>query len=153
MTPAELVQTLSLEIKKAVMDLKLRTEYEQVPSEEDFVAVNVFAQSIPKNLFEETSYLPFVTVELLSVEDDKEGSIAQIGLSFATFGLEEDGWLDLFHLMEVTRQRLLTKRLIGNRFRLQSAHWEPIPSDNQPAPFQYGAATLSYQIFQPQERI
>ena len=116
------------------------------------VEVNVFAQVCPKDLFETTSYLPFVIVELLSVEGDlNDESLAQIGLSFAVFGLEENGFQDLFHLMEVVRYRLLTKRVIGKRFRLKSAEWQPIPSENQPQPFLYGSATLTYSIFQPQE--
>ena len=151
MTPADLVTTLAAEIKNACAGLKLFTEY-TTASEDNLVEVNVFAQVCPKDLFETTSYLPFVIVELLSVEDElNDESTAQIGLSFAVFGLEEDGFKDLFHLMETVRYRLLTKRVIGKRFRLKEARWEPIPSENQPQPFLYGAATLTYSIFQPQE--
>ena len=152
MTPADLVKSLSEEIKDACAGIRLLTEYGEVPAAENVVSVNVFEQVLPKDCFENTTYLPFVLIELLQVEDDlKEGSTAQIGLSFGVYGLESDGWQDLVHLTETCRERLLTKRLIAQKYRLVRAEWQTVQADTQPLPFQYATAILTYSIFQPQD--
>lgn len=151
MTHIHLIQALASELKELLSHVKMPTEYAAEPTADNFIAVNIFEQYLPKNLFEETTYFPFVLVEWLETQDNlKEGSTAQIGLTFGTYALEENGWIDAFYLMELVRERLLSKRLIANRFRLaDEVQWQ-IESD-QPSPFFILYASLNYQLFLPQE--
>lgn len=144
MTPARLIGDLAAEIKKATGQVNLPLETQ------GNVGVEILTQYLPEDLFEDTSYLPFVLVELISIKDEfKEGSTAQVGLTVGTFAKEADGWLDAFHLMEVVRQQLLERRVIGRRFRLRESQWE-VP-ETQPRPFFYVNGLLTYELFQPQE--
>lgn len=151
MTHIHLIQALASELKELLSRVKMPTEYAAEPTADNFIAVNIFEQYLPKNLFEETTYFPFVLVEWLETDDNlKEGATAQIGLTIGVYALEENGWIDAFYIMELVRERLLSKRLIANRFRLaDEINWQV--ESNQPSPFFILYGTLSYEIFQPQE--
>lgn len=151
MTHIHLIQALASELKELLSHVKMPTEYATEPTADNFIAVNIFEQYLPKNLFEETAYFPFVVIEWLETQDNlKEGSTAQIGLTFGTYAHEENGWIDAFYLMELVRERLLSKRLIANRFWLaDEINWRI--ESNQPSPFFILYGTLTYEIFQPQD--
>lgn len=157
MTTTLLVEALAAEIRDATALLKLPIEYHnqrQRRAESTWRQVHVYEQYIPADLFQNDTYYPCVIVEWLSTLDRvrgrENGSIATVGLSFGVFAKEADAWKDCFHLMEVVRQRLLSKRTIAERYRLEDeVTWET--AANQPAPFFYGYAELQYQIYQPQE--
>lgn len=157
MTTTLLVEALAAEIRDATELLKLPIEYHnqrQRRVESTWRQVHVYEQYIPADLFQNDTYYPCVIVEWLSTLDSvrgrENGSIATVGLSFGVFAKEADAWKDCFHLMEVVRQRLLSKRTIAERYRLEDdVTWET--AANQPAPFFYGYAELQYQIYQPQE--
>lgn len=151
MTPTELVKTLAAEIKKAVENIQLPTEYATTPAQ--FVSVNVFEQYLPQDLFETTSYYPLVIVELVEVRDDiNKESIATIGLTLGVYAKEADGWQDAFHLTEVIRQHLLERRVIGKKFRLiDEATWS-VP-DAQPTPFYVVVGELKYSLQLPAQEI
>lgn len=147
MTSAELVRAVATEIKKALANVKLRTEYATEPTEENFVSVNVFEQYLPQDIFETSSYYPCVIVEWLDTKDslDEEKSVATIGLTLGVFAKESDGYLDALHLMEVIRQQLLSHRILDKKFRLiDEVNWET-PSE-QPTPFYVILAELKYSI-------
>ncbi|MBD3878217.1 MAG: hypothetical protein SR1Q5_00825 [Quinella sp. 1Q5] len=142
-----MVSELARRIKEVAAQVRLPLE-----DDEHLVEVEVLENYLPEDLFENTSYVPFVLVEFLEVSDDlKEGSTAHIGLTIGTYSEEEDGWLRAFHLMQVIRQDLLERRVIAKRFRLESARWQA--PDTQPAPFYYLVAELTFNIFQPLEQI
>ena len=146
MTAARLVSELATAIKKACALVKLPLESEEA------VAVEVFSQYLPEDLFETTRYLPFALVELLSIKDDfKEGSRAEVGLTLGIYAPDADAWFDAFHLMQVIRQEVLTYRVIAKRFRLTGCQWE-LP-DVQPRPFFYCTGILTFDIFQAEELI
>ena len=147
MTSAELVRAVATEIKKALANVKLRTEYATEPTEENFVSVNVFEQYLPQDLFETSSYYPCVIVELLEIKDDldEQKSVATIGLTMGVFAKESDGYLDALHLMEVIRQRLLSHRILDKKFRLIDEVTFETP-EYQPAPFYVILAELKYSI-------
>ena len=151
MTHIRLIRELSAELRGLLGRVKLPVEY--AATAEDFIKVNVFEQFLPQDLFEETTYYPLVLVEWLSTTDDlKAESTAQIGLTIGVYAKEQDGWVDAFYLMELIRQDLLRKRLIGQRFRLTGEiNWQ-VPNE-QPAPFMFIMATLSYEMFQAQEEL
>ena len=153
MTHIRLIRELSAELRVLLERVKLPVEYATTATAEDFIKVNVFEQFLPQDLFEETTYYPLVLVEWLSTVDDlKTESTAQVGLTLGVYAKEQDGWVDAFYLMELIRQDLLRKRLIGQRFRLTGEiNWQ-VPNE-QPAPFFFVMATLSYEIFQAQEEL
>lgn len=152
MTCTDLLQTLAAELRDAFEHTRLPTEYMRKPAPENFVPVNVFTGYLPENLFEQTSYYPCVAIELIKVVDDLKGySTADLGLTIGTFSLEEDAWQDAFHLMELIRQRLLTRRVIGKKFRLKELSFET-PAE-QPREFFFIIGAATFEIFQPQEVI
>lgn len=147
MNSAELVRAVATEIKKALANVKLRTEYATTPTEENFVPVNVFEQYLPQDLFETSSFWPCVIVELLEIKDDldEEKSVATIGLTMGVFAKESDGYLDALHLMEVIRQQLLSHRILDKKFRLvDEVNWTT--PESQPTPFYVILAELKYSI-------
>lgn len=151
MTHIDLIQALAAELKELLSHVKMPTEYAAEPTADKIVGINIFEQYLPKNLFEETTYFPFVLVEWLETQDNlKEGSTATVGLTIGVFALEENGWSDAFYIMELIRARLLSKRLIAKRFRLtDEINWQV--ESNQPSPFFILYGTLSYEMFLPQE--
>lgn len=146
MTAAQLVKSLSEEIREATTGIKFRAEY---PAAD--VSVNVFEQTLPYEAFETTSYLPFVCVEWLETTDDlKAGAQMQIGLTLATYAPDELGWMDALHLMETIRLHLLKRRLVAKKFRLVgSIDWEQ--PQEQPQDFYFVLATLTYSALLAQE--
>ena len=157
MTTTKLVEALAAEIRDATKDLKLPIEYQnerQRKTESTWRKVSVYEQYLPEADFQNDTYYPLVVVEWLSTVDTvhgvTNGSRATVGLSFGVFAREGDGWKDCFHLMEIVRQRLLTKRTLAKQFRLEDEiTWQT--ASNQPVPFFYGYAELQYQIYQPYE--
>lgn len=157
MTTTLLVESIAAEIRDATALLKLPVEYhneQERRMEKTWRKVRVYEQYIPADLFENDTYYPCAIVEWVSTRDKvrgrENGSIATIGLSFGVFAREGDGWKDCFHLMELVRQRLLTKRTIAQRYRLEDEiTWET--AANQPTPFFYGYGEAQYGIYQPQE--
>lgn len=157
MTAAHLIESLAAELREATAQVKLPVEYHTPkeggePTFEDCVPVNVFTQYLPQDLFENEHYYPCICAELIKISDDlKDGSSVEVALSFGVFAYEERAWRDLFHLMEVVRQRILTSRVIANRFRLTEATWQMIDPELQPLPFMFGQGIVTYQIYQPHE--
>ena len=147
MTPARLISELATRIKEVSAQVRLPLE-----DDERLVEVEVLENYLPEDLFENTSYLPFVLAELITIKDDlRDGSTAEVGLTIGTYAQEMDGWRDCFHLMQVIRQDLLERRVIGRRFRLTGCQWE-LP-DVQPRPFFYATGLLTFDLFQPQEKV
>lgn len=151
MTHIRLIKALSGELRGLLSRVKMPLEYAETATPGDFVSVNVFEQFLPQDLFEETTYYPLCLVEWLTTTDDlKKVSTAQVGVTIGTYAKEQDGWIDALYLMELIRQHLLKRRLIGKRFRLTGEiNWE-VPT-TQPAPFFFVMGTLSYEMFQAQE--
>ena len=153
MTPTNLLKSLAAEVSDATKNLRLPIEYMDEETDEHLVKVNVFTQYIPQDLFEQTTYFPCVVIELVGVRDNlREGSTAEVALSCGVYAKEEDGWQDAFHLMELIRQRLLTKRTIAQKFRLMNELITSFP-DEQPTPFFFIYLNAEYQLFLPQEEL
>ena len=153
MTHINLIRALADELRGLLSRVKLPVEYAEKATAEDFIKVNVFEQFLPKDLFEETTYYPLVLVEWLSTVDNlKEHSTAQIGLTLGVYAKEADGWIDALYLMELIRQHFLRKRLIAQKFRLtEEINWQ-VPSE-QPLPFMFIMGELTYEMFQAQEEL
>lgn len=155
MTTAHLIESIAAELREATAGVKLPSEYEALTTAEptfaDCTTVNIFEQRIPLDLFEQTSYYPAIIVELVKLTDDlKAGTTATVAVSVGVYAKEANGWKDAFHLMEVVRGRLLSKRVLAKRFRLtDEATWTPPPE--QPAPFEFLTGELTYQLYQTRE--
>lgn len=159
MTITHLIEAVADEIRDATATLRLPVEYcneRQRRAETTWRKVNVYEQYLPEADFQNDNYYPLVVVEWLNTRDKlrgaENGSIATIGLSFGVFAKEADGWKDCFHLMEIVRQRLLSKRVLAKRFRLEDEiTWET--AGQQPTPFFYAYGEITYQIYPIQEGI
>ena len=152
MIHANLIDAVAAECQNALKNLRLTTEYQREPAEENFTEINIFKQYLPADLFEETSYYPFVLVEWLSTTDGfkKEGSSAQVGLTIGTFAKEADGYLDAFYILDALRICLFSKTILNERFLLtDEATWE-VPN-SQPTPFFIVYGALTYQMHLPQD--
>lgn len=153
MTATDLVEAVANEIRDAVANLKLPLEH-QSTADFKLVPVNVYEQFLPREAFNDDTYYPLVLVEWLGTNDELNGtganSTSNIGLSMGVFAAENWGWKDALHLTEVIRHRILTRRVVGKKFRLtDDVGWEV--STEQPLPFFYTYATLSYMNFLPEE--
>ena len=150
MTATDLVDAVADEVRQAVANLKLPLEH-QSSVDVQLKPVNVYTGYLPRDAFNDDNYYPLVLVEWMSTSDEfgaTSGSTSTIGLSMGVFTAESYGWKDALHLTEIVRHRLLTRRVVGNKFRLtDSANWEVVP--DQPLPFFFTTATLTYQTFQP----
>ena len=153
MTHINLIRSLAGELRGLLSRVKLPVEYATTATTDDFIKVNVFEQFLPKDLFDETTYYPLVLVEWLSTLDNlKNASTAQVGLTIGVYAKEQDGWVDALYLLELVRQHLLRKRLIAQKFRLTEEITWQVPSE-QPLPFFFVMGSLSYEIFQTQEQL
>lgn len=161
MTPTGLVTALKAEIEDAVKGYKMQAE------NQGDKRVSVYAQYIRGEIIDGAAegddeigdtYYPLIIVTYQGGKDDtptresprEEASVANIGLTFSTYGEDEAAWMDLLNIMEHVRQRVLTKRTVADEYRLVlPIEWHTI--ETQPYPFWFGYGTLQYTIAQPQE--
>lgn len=153
MTVTDLVTAVADEVRQATANVKLPLEHHN-STDAKLVPVNVYEGFLPREAFNDDSYYPLVMVEWLATSDELDGSNAKstatIGLNIGVFAAENWGWKDALHLTEVVRQRLLSHRLLAQKFRLlDNANWE-VPPD-QPLPFFFTYATLTYRILQVED--
>ena len=150
MIATDLIEAVAAEISDAVANLKLPLEHQSAKYVK-LAPVTVYKQFLPREVFNNDSYYPLVLVEWLGTNDEfgaASKSTSNVGLSMGVFAAEHWGWKDALHLTEVIRHRLLTRRVVGKKFRLtDDANWEV--AQEQPLPFFYTYATLTYQMFQP----
>lgn len=99
------------------------------------------------------TFYPYIAPRLIKGDDTANGSTVSVRLYFGTYSENAaEGWRELYNLMEHSRQALLKKRVLANRFRLKlPIHWE-VPED-QAHPEWAGVLDLIYEIAQPQEEI
>ena len=166
MTPTNLIQALSDELRKATSHFIFQAEYQADKK------VTVYDGFLPVESFSNQTFLPMIVVELRGVEDTDEGSSATVGLMFAVYGGENakygggrelpngkfkdygDGWRDLLNLAECVRQHLLglPSRTLANQFQLiLPMVFSPQPE--QPFPFFYGDMVLNFTVGQPLMRL
>ena len=143
MTATELLWSLGIELSDALRNAKLPTEYAK--KAEELRGINVYQQYIPADLFANDNYYPCVVAEWVGTEDRISGGCTlNVALSIGVYAKEEDGWQDAFHIMDLIRQRLLTKRVIGKKFRLEGeVVWQP--AEQQPTPFFFIYSELKFQ--------
>lgn len=96
-------------------------------------------------------FFPHIVPRLIKGDDTETGSNVTVRIYFGTYCEDvNDGWRELFNLMEHSRQALLKQRTIANRFRLElPIHYEIY--EDQPYPEWFGFMDVKYTIAQPQE--
>ena len=149
-----LIRALATEIRNAVENYKLGSD-KQEPK-----AISVYEQFIPRAHLDDPRghFHPLIVVQCASLSDELEGTTAEMTLTFGVYDesrIESDGrlnepWVDLLNVMETVRLRLLSKAVIGGRYRLLKPLESEI-AEVQPAPFYYGQMTARYYIYQADE--
>lgn len=111
MTPLNLVKELAKTLREACGKIKLPAQYQ--PEKK----VTVYEQGVPTEEFEKDSFYPLICVELLSVEDDVEISVASVLITVGTYNNESAAGLqDHLNLLETVRQCLLKNQIISQKF-------------------------------------
>lgn len=142
-----LIKALSEEVRDAVKGYRLHGDRDPPDG------VTIYRQFIPIERFEREDgrYHPFILTALRTVEDGEQTEM-EAGLTFGVYGEDDETWVDLLNLMETVRLRLLSKRVIGRRYRLIDTLTSEI-NELQPAPFFYGAMMLRYATEQIREEV
>ena len=141
MTPLELLNSLSEELREAVKHFKLSAQYQ--PDKK----VSVYVQSVPVEQFEDQSFYPLIAVELLGVEDDVEFSTANILITIGTYNGENtpNGDIEHLNLLEQVRQFILTHHIIGKKFLSILPVYSAMVERNS-ADFTYSNIFIQYQM-------
>ncbi len=149
-----LIRALGTEIRTAVENYKFASDGHEPKK------ISVYEQFIPRAHLDDPrgQFHPLIAVQCASVSDEIEGTAAEMTLTFGVYDesrIEQDGrlnepWVDLLNLMETVRLRLLSKPVIGGRYRLIKPLETEI-AEVQPAPFFYGQITARYFIYQAQD--
>lgn len=119
MTPLTLLDALVVEIKKVAAGIKLPTTLEALQP------LSVFAQRLPdrgrdRRNIDNTPY-PYCIVRMLTCTDTAPNKAATYTgvLTFGTYDDgSDDGWRDVFNLIEHVRQHLESIRFLGDCFIL-----------------------------------
>lgn len=142
-----LIKELAAELKDAVKTYRLHGDRDPPDG------VTFYQQYIPVERFDdkEGRYHPFVLIACRSIEDGEQ-SESEIGITVGVYGEDDETWTDLLNLMTALRLRLLSKRIIGRKYRLIDTLISEI-SEVQPAPFFYGEIIGRYEMYQPLEEM
>lgn len=98
-------------------------------------------------------FFPHIVPRFIKGADTVNGSTVTVRIYFGTYCEEvTNGWRELFNLMEHTRQALLKKRTIANKFRMELPINYEMPED-QPYPEWVGYMDVIYTVAQPMEEI
>lgn len=145
MTHWNLVGELAAGLRVALKELKKPAEFATEP--EQLTPVNVYIHRMPPD-DSETNY-PCVLVEWLQTREDiQNNSIAQIGITCATYAHTERGIADCFIIFESVRRYILENQILAKRFRLvDDLIWQT--PESQPNPFFFVLGQVSYEIYQP----
>jgi hypothetical protein len=88
---------------------------------------------------------PFILLRPQEGEDTEDGYRVKLLMLFATKADDEAGFLDVLNLMERIRIKLLKKRLVDSRFRLEMPYkWKFY--DEQAEPEWFGEAVTTWTL-------
>ena len=102
MTPLKLLQGLKKIIQAAVGKYKLSTQYS------DDRNVQIYIQNVSENEFNSKSNYPLVLVELLTIEDEPQNSIANVLITVGTY----NSTTEHFNLVQEIRQCILQNPIV-----------------------------------------
>ena len=102
MTPLKLLQGLKKNLEAAVAKYKLSTQYS------DDRKVQIYIQNVSENEFNSKSNYPLILLEILTVEDEPQNSIANVLITVGSYG----NYVEHFNLVQEIRQCILQNPII-----------------------------------------
>lgn len=147
MIPVKMLEAICEEIRKAVKDYRLETEFDGLKP------VSVYLQHIPDEEFEDNSYYPLIIVNVANVTDNQDGkSVVEVALAIGVYGENMDAWRDLLSIMERIRQHFCINHIIASKYHVQLPNtWET--AEHQPYPYWYGYGSLKFVVAQPRRSL
>ncbi|MEK3770118.1 hypothetical protein MKY14_16320 [Paenibacillus sp. FSL R5-0887] len=93
----------------------------------------------------EISEFPFILVRPSTGDDQQDSSKVTVKLVFGVKAEDQQGFIDLFNIMEQVRIEFLRQRIINRRYKMELPYkWEFF--DEQPYPEWYGQATTIWTL-------
>lgn len=133
-TPVLLLKAIQEYIQELVSD-----NVQGIPS----VHIGFLPQKNRENA--EISEFPFIIIRPAVREDQHDSSRVTVKLVFGVKSEDQQGFIDLFNIMEQVRIALLKQRIINRRYRMELPFkWEFF--DEQPYPEWYGQATTIWTL-------
>ena len=144
MTPIILLERLAEFVEENISDIKLQVRVTNTkPGEEKERAAEVHKMRLKKKE-DKTQRIPYVLLQLLKLEDDKQpsqpaGATAQVRLVVATFSY------DVLNVLLRIRERLLATGVIGQQFEVQKPLEAVVYPDNT-EPYYFGEMIANFSI-------
>lgn len=113
--------------------------------------MNVFSGYLKRTVSDEAKrqQSPCIVVRVVSVEDTAQDSTVNLELLVTTYNKEvEDGYLDLLHILELTRQWICQTPILARTFQLEKPLTMKLPEE-QGYPTWWGIITVSYTVPTP----
>jgi hypothetical protein len=140
MTPFNLIISLASGLKAATANYEFPTQYSEPQG------VNVYLQAIPDSEYENRQYYPYICVELLSIEDEVDISVASVLITVGTYNNEtEEGLKDHLNLIEEIRRYLLKHPIINKKFSAIPPIYTGLVEKRSPD-FQYSNIFVQYKV-------
>lgn len=151
MTPIILLERLAEFVEENISDIKLQVRVTNTkPGEEKERAAEVHKMRLKKKE-DKTQRIPYVLLQLLKLEDDKQpsqpvGATAQVRIVVATFSEDgEQGAYDVLNVLLRIRERLLAIGVIGQQFEVQKPLEAVVYPDNT-EPYYFGEMIANFSI-------
>lgn len=99
------------------------------------------------------TFYPHIVPRFIKGSDTTSDSNVSVKIFFGTYCEDvNDGWRELYNLMEHTRLALLKQKIIGKKFMLEGNLEYEIPEE-QPYPEWVGFMSAEYSIPRPREEL
>ena len=122
----KLLEELKKFTEESTKDFSFPTAIQKGDTEQIFRAPEVHKMRLPEAR-SYSKYAPYIIIQFVTSDDiqpeaERTESTANIRMIFVVYDKDEEtGALDLVNLMERVRSKLLTKTVIGKKFRLDRA--------------------------------
>ncbi len=113
--------------------------------------ISVFRGYLPRALSDEAKrkMSPCIVIRVVSVEDALQDSRVNLELLVSTYNKEViDGYLDLMHILELSRQWICQTPILARKFQLEKPLMVKLPEE-QGFPTWWGIITVSYTVPAP----
>ncbi len=113
--------------------------------------MNVYSGYLPRATSDgaKQKMSPCIVVRVVSVEDTAQDSTVNLELLVTTYNKEvTDGYLDLLHILELSRQWICQTPILARTFQLEKPLTVKLPEE-QGYPTWWGVITVSYTVPTP----
>ena len=146
MTPLLLIDELRLFLEDIAETYVLETG--KGPSK----APQVVEGWLPPKESQDTPDIPYIIIRLTEGEDTNDIARTTIKILVGTYSEDNDGWKDSINILLRIRERLLTVRTIGNKFRVElPLKWKLF--EEQPYPIWIGELATIWTVALPIEQV